>query len=153
MAKYSESNEPDKKVFREFISQRWFQLYNLDKDWAERALKYLLLTNAGGAIATMSFIGASKVRVQMGTKLALSLFLAGIIIVGILIAKTYHHMAGLFRNWKMDSDKYLKDKISWDELIEADKNRSQDSKADIFLAYLGGACFIAGVIFGICSLL
>jgi len=60
MAKYSESNEPDKKVFREFISQRWFQLYNLDKDWAERALKYLLLTNAGGAIATMSFIGVTS---------------------------------------------------------------------------------------------
>ena len=36
------------------ITQRWVQLYELEKEWGERALKYLLLTNSGGAIATLS---------------------------------------------------------------------------------------------------
>ena len=41
----------------EYINERWSQLYELEKEWGKEAIKYLMLTNAGGAVATLSFIG------------------------------------------------------------------------------------------------
>jgi hypothetical protein len=80
------------------INERWRQLHALEKEWAERAVQYLFLTNAGGAIATLSFLGASeKAFNRTGLKWSLALFVAGLILVGFVIAKTYYHMSGLFK--------------------------------------------------------
>lgn len=40
------------------VNNRWAQLNNLSRDAVDRALNFLLLTNAGGAIATLSFLGS-----------------------------------------------------------------------------------------------
>ncbi|MGH7824985.1 MAG: hypothetical protein ACREQ7_07385 [Candidatus Binatia bacterium] len=56
----------------EFVDIRWNQLNALAKEDAERAINYLLLTNAGGAIATLSFLGAvESIRSQWAPKGAL----------------------------------------------------------------------------------
>jgi len=70
------------------IKQRWGQLYELEKEWGERALKYLILTNSGGAIATLSFLGASPSAINMrGAKTFLFLFVLGVFLVGVSTAK------------------------------------------------------------------
>lgn len=136
------------------INQRWGQLYELEKDWGEKALKFLLLTNSGGAIATLSFLGASQVAINsMGVKIALFLFLAGILLVGITTAKTFHDMSSLFKNWKSDVDMYYEDKITWEHLQNEDQRRAVPDSWDYVLPYTSFGFFIAGCFSGACSFL
>ncbi len=51
MEKYSKT-EPDIRNQRiDHLNTRWGQLYNLEKDWGERAVRYILMTNSGGEIS------------------------------------------------------------------------------------------------------
>lgn len=76
MAPYSQLDQATKDALNAYINRRWGQLYELEKEWGERALKYLFLTNSGGAIATLSFLGAAKELTGVGTKVALFLICA-----------------------------------------------------------------------------
>jgi hypothetical protein len=135
------------------INQRWGQLYELEKEWGERALKYLLLTNSGGAIATLSFLGASPAAINMvGAKISLFLFVFGVFLVGVSTAKTFHHMSGLFKAWKSDADHYYSDKITWEHLQAEDKKRAVEDFWDYAIPYTSFGCFIAGSVSGAVSL-
>jgi hypothetical protein len=135
------------------INQRWGQLYELEKEWGERALKYLILTNSGGTIATLSFLGASPSAINMrGAKISLFLFVLGVFLVGVSTAKTFHHMSGLFKAWKEDVDNYFSDKITWEHLQEQDNNRAVEDFWDYAIPYLSFGCFIGGSISGAVSL-
>jgi hypothetical protein len=72
------------------INLRWQQLYELEKEWGQTAIKYLVMFNAGGAIATLSFVGALGAS-QIGNTaiVALSLFVEGVIIAGFMLARAY----------------------------------------------------------------
>lgn len=154
MELFSKQNTDIRQSLNASINQRWGQLYELEKDYGEKALKYLLLTNSGGAIATLSFLGASQVAINsMGAKIALFLFLAGILLVGISTAKTFHHMSSLFTNWKSDVEKYYEDKITWEHLQNEDKSRAVPDSWDYVLPYMSFAFFIAGCFSGACSFL
>ncbi len=60
-----------------------------------------MLTNSGDAVAILSFLGASDRAFKLvGAKVALAIFVAGIIFVAIAAARTYHRMHGLFEAWK-----------------------------------------------------
>lgn len=135
------------------INQRWGQLYELEKEWGEKALRYLLLTNSGGAIATLGFLGASPNAINMlGAKISLFLFVFGVFLVGVSTAKQFHHMSNLFKCWKSDVDNYYADKIAWEHLNEEDKNRSVEDFWDYAIPYLSFGCFIGGSISGAISL-
>jgi hypothetical protein len=115
------------------------------KKSGEKALKYLLLTNSGGAIATLSFLGAAtKVPTGMGTKFALFLFVLGLILAGVSTAKTFHHMSNLFKNYKKSVEDFYSEKITWSALSEADKERADTNCFDYIIPYLSFFCFIAG---------
>lgn len=129
----------------ERINQRWGQLYQLEKEWGERCLSYLMVTNAGGAIATLSFLGASDRALGMGgVKFALGLFVLGIVLVGVCIARAYHHMSGLFHAWKRDTDHFFQGRITRQHLHDSDNARAQDSIWDFVLGYVAFGCFILG---------
>jgi ABC-type Fe3+-siderophore transport system permease subunit len=131
------------------IDKRWGQLYSLEKDWGEKALRYLLVTNAGGAIATLSFIGASDEALNLaGAKIALFLFIVGVLCVGISVAKIYHHMSNLFRSYKRDVDQFFNDMISWESLTKGDANRAKETIWDYIFPYLSLSCFIGGCVAG-----
>lgn len=135
------------------INQRWGQLYELEKQWGERALKYLLLTNSGGAIATLGFLGASPSAINMvGAKISLFLFVLGVFLVGVSTAKTFHYMSHLFNAWKTDVDNYYSDKITWEHLHEEDKKRAVPDFWDYAIPYTSFVCFIAGAVSGAISL-
>ena len=93
--------------------------------WIDRVLRYLFLTNAGGAIAVLSFMGASEnVRAMLGPKWALGFFVMGLILLGILSAYQLHHSAELNNEWRRSLQQYLAGRITWDVLIEGDQERS-----------------------------
>ena len=54
--------ESEEKV--KFIDARWAQLHEIEKESADNIFRYLLLVNSGGAIATLSFLGASSVALE-----------------------------------------------------------------------------------------
>ena len=135
------------------IDRRWKQLYELEKEWGERALKYLFLTNSGGSIATLSFLGAYDKALNLnGTKLALFLFLLGVILAGVSTAKVYHNMSRLLREYKIGVENFYNDKVSWDYLIEEDKKRSKAGFLDHAIPYASFACFIIGCLLGATAL-
>jgi len=144
MPLYSQLDQPTKEVLNAHINRRWGQLYELEKEWGERALKYLFLTNSGGAIATLSFLGAAKELTGVGTKIALFLFVLGIVFAGISTAKTFHHMSGLLKKYKQGVDDFYADKITWVALSDADKERAVAGWLDYMIPYLSFFCFIMG---------
>ena len=149
------SNTPPdlRQIIDGHINQRWGQLYELEKEWGDRALRYLLMTNSGGAIATLSFLGASQVAIQMtGAKIALFLFILGVVLVGASTAKQFHHMSHLFKSWKADVSNYYTDKVTWEHLRSEDDKRAVADFWDYFLPYGSLASFIGGCIAGAVSL-
>lgn len=131
------------------LNQRWRQLYELDKEWGEKAFKYLFLTNSGGAIATLSFLGAAKDLSYLPClKLALVAFVLGVVLVGASIARTYHNISSLFKHYRNDANNFIKDSVSWEFLIAEDENRAKPSVWMYIFPYLSFICFIVGSITG-----
>lgn len=143
MVLYSQLDQATKEFLNEHINRRWGQLYELEKDWGERALKYLFLTNSGGAIATLSFLGAAGL-INGGAKLALLLFVLGLVFTGIAIAKTFHHMSSLLKAYKQGVEDFQSDKITWIVLVDSDKVRAVATWLDYVIPYSSFFCFIAG---------
>lgn len=144
MALYSQLDQPTKDLLNANINRRWGQLYELEKEWGEKALKYLMLTNSGGAIATLSFLGAAKELTTSGTKVALFLFVLGLVFAGLTIAKTFHHMSRLLKKYKQGVEDFYSDKITWTVLTEGDKERAVTDCFDYITPYASFFCFIAG---------
>ncbi len=149
MELFSKQDHDLRQSLNEYINQRWKQLYELEKEWGERALRYLFLTNSGGAIATLSFLGTSSATINLfSAKIALFLFVLGVFLVGVSTAKTFHHMSSIFKAWKADADNYYSDKITWDYLHAQDKTRSGVGFLDYAIPYASFGCFIFGSISG-----
>jgi hypothetical protein len=135
-----------------FISARWAQLNGLTKEWGDKAVRYLMLTNAGGAVAVLSFMASDKVREMVGPKIALSCFALGVIVTGILVAKQLHRVERIFKDYRKDSTRYLIDQIEWLALTIDDDNRAQPTFWDYFWGYAAFALFIGGCVAGGISL-
>jgi len=137
----------------DYISARWAQLNALTKDWSDKAVKYLTLTNAGGAAAVLSFMASDKVREMVGPRIALCSFAAGVIFTGILVAKQLHRFEGMFKGYKRDSEQYLADRIEdWGTVLSRDEDRTQTSFWDYGLGYAAFILFIGGCVAGGLSL-
>ena len=99
------------------MSQRWTQINTLRNDFIEKAIRFLFLTNAGGAVAVLSFIGNSDEARRMGGPLfALVCFALGIVFIGIYLAIQYHRFDSLLRGYYSDVRKYYADQMEWLEL-------------------------------------
>ena len=134
-------------------TERWAQINTLRNQWIEKALRFLILTNAGGAVAVLSFIGNSdEARRMFGPRFALSCFALGIIVAGIFIAIQFHRFDFMFRGYHSDSAKYFSDEIEWDELKKNDDDRSGPHSIDYVWPYISFILFILGCIAGGLSL-
>lgn len=143
-----------RKARIDYINQRWGQLYSLEKDTGEDALKMLFLTNAGGAVANLSFIGAiGKNQIHVCAKISLACFILGLIFVGISKAKQFHHMSRLFKRWKEEVGQYFKDELTWEEVDGRDDARAKEDFLDYFFPYAAFACFLIGCGLGFSALL
>lgn len=134
-----------------YLNQRWRQLYELEKEWGEKAVNFLFLTNSGGAIATLSFLGSDKLLTEfqcLNFKVGLILFVIGLIFVGVTIARAYHHMLTLFNGYKKDANKFLLDLVCWKHLSDEDESRVNSMCLQFAPPYASFTCFISGCIFG-----
>lgn len=154
MANFTDQPPEVRKIYIDLVNQRWGQLHALEKEWFERAIQYLFLLNSGGAIATLSFLGASKIPFASatGVKVSLGSFILGIVLVGLSVAKSYYRMAGLFRHYRKNVNLYFKDQISWEYLTDKDEKRSEARWLDHLLPWLSFGCFIIGCGLGSFSL-
>lgn len=154
MKKFSETEINVRNQHITHINQRWNQLYYLEKESGDKALRYLLLTNSGGAIATLGFLGAFESATDMlGVKLSLFLFIIGIILLGVSVAKQYHHMSKLFNLWMRNTNRYFRDEIDYDSMNKKDDNMAVEDCWDFVIPYSSFACFVLGCITGLTSLL
>ena len=137
----------------EYVSIRWKQLNTLEKEWGDKAVNFLILINGGGAVAVLSFLGASSAaREMVSPRWALLCFTLGVIATGILIANTVHLMTNLGLGWRNDADEYLKRKLKWEVLLENDKTRTGSNYVGFTLGYFAFGMFIAGCLVGGISL-
>jgi hypothetical protein len=135
------------------ISARWAQLNQLTKEWSDKAINYVLLTSAGGAVAVLSFMGGSdKVRQMAGPWFALICFSVGVICVGILVAKQLHRFEAIFKGYMKDSTRYLADQIEWNTLRTDDDARAKPSAWDYAWGYIAFGLFFGGCVAGAISL-
>jgi hypothetical protein len=149
MTKFSELDAETRERHHNSIGRRWSQLHELEEQWAERSFKYLFLTNSGGAIATLSFLGASKEVLSLfPAKLALAFFVVGIFLMGVATAKTYHPMSSLYEKYKASVRELYADRITWDYLNDEDNKRAVTDYLDYAIPYGSFACFIFGCIAG-----
>lgn len=155
MALYSQLGPEQQTQVLARVNSRWSQLHALEKEWGEKAYKYLLLTNTGGAIATLSFLGtASKALDTSWARWALCAFVAGVLMTGVALAHKYHNSANLFWDYRADANLYLDDKMEWKNLWAADVKRSV--KRGGWALWLPYAClltFWSGCIIGAVAIL
>ena len=82
MTKWSGHPEENKKAFNGWAERRSNQLLRLVEDTELRILRYLMVTNAGGAIALLSFLGTSEhARSLLGLNCRLSCLLSASLFV------------------------------------------------------------------------
>jgi hypothetical protein len=155
---FSQLPPEDRKFFQERFNERWEQLYHLEKDYGLDAIKHLFLTNSGGAVATLAFIGTQKTQVTAGAIASLLLFGFGIILVGFHKAIIYHGISGIFKEYKQDVNNCFIDKLDILNVFKKDEERVHKfdigkwGKLAIFIPYFSFGCFIAGSTIGISSL-
>jgi L-cysteine desulfidase len=113
----------------------------------------LFLTNAGGAAATLAFIGATKTPIAMVAKISLILFVVGVVLAGVSRARYFHWVSALFWNWKNLIRQLESGAKTWDVVVSSDTEKSRPKFVDYAIPYLSFACFVAGAVVGAIALL
>lgn len=121
-------------------------LRELLKTSAGHARQYLILTNAGAAVALMAFMGASEqVRRSPIAWMSLGFFFLGVIASGALAALDYHARKADFQLWLTDSDIFFANKMDIEELYERLNSRNKKiGYRPVIAGYAAFACFILG---------
>jgi cytochrome b subunit of formate dehydrogenase len=147
--KFSESPPELRQQRLDYIDKRWKQLAEATVARLDAAVTFLMLTNSGGALATLSFMGAMKTISPLpGASWMLALFLLGVVFVGILRTIHYYRMAWLFSGWRDDVANAMKDQLSWSELLARDNHRAKYFVVADIVGWLAFSCFIAGTAIG-----
>lgn len=132
-----------------YIDSRWKGLAEQIVVRLDAAVNYLMLANAGGAIATLGFMGAMKtVRPIAEAPLMLGLLLVGIALVGVLRAIHYYRISWLFAAWRDDVNAHLTGKLGWKALLERDARRSNRFVLADLVGILAFGCFLYSIYIG-----
>ncbi|PKO68276.1 MAG: hypothetical protein CVU22_09080 [Betaproteobacteria bacterium HGW-Betaproteobacteria-16] len=140
---------PELQQSREkYHDERFHQLNGLLTSSSGAAWSYLLAVNGGAAAGILAFIGAkASVAVQMWPYAVLSLFVLGLLCVGFAHAAIVHKVQGLLQNWSSTMERYWKNQVGWDYLMERDQDLVYRwRKVPWILGWLSLLLFIAGII-------
>jgi hypothetical protein len=137
-----------------YINTRWKQLHEMTSDASKDAATYLMVTNSGGAIAVLSFMGAMKsINPFPGAIWILGSFVLGVVLLGIARAVNYYRGYWLFSGWKRDVSKYYADNAEWSALLAEDEKRSDYFVWIDVIAWLSFLCFLTGLLIGFISIM
>lgn len=132
-----------------FINFRWKELYELEVKYGNDAMRYLFLTNAGGAATVLAFMGtSSEIKGLCSMKVSLIFFAVGLILAGVLIAFLMHRSGFIFDQWRKDVSFYYGQKKKYSEILDADDVRSDRSQIALVIGYCSFGSFIIGLILG-----
>jgi hypothetical protein len=148
--KYDDLTDEGKQDYVDAVNVRWGQLHALSKEHAEGGIKYLFTTNAGGAVAVLTYLGATAGSDESSSaiKWALGVFFLGIVLVGCLKLYLVHYAEDLFSHYQQETDKYFDGQIDWNELSDSDKEKVGNNKIGFNLGYGSFSCFIVGCLLG-----
>ena len=139
------------------IQQATEEFFRAWEESETRWLKYLLLTNAGGAIAAASFLGAMKsthVAFTVGLSLALAIYVLGIIFSGFLAFISVMSHRKLNDTWLQDRAKFWNDEIKVSELFPRTESASKTGgRWTSPLEYCAFGSFIAACLVSLGSIL
>jgi len=153
MTLWSEIPEPRQKVLHQWADDRYELLRRMAEDSAVRLVRYLVLTNAGGAITIISFMGASDiVRDSVYAKFALALFVIGLILIGIAMIQLTISNDKNYTELVKDQNKMYLDEISWEQFRENNDSRIEKMEWINWIAAFSGGCFIVGAGVGVWNL-
>ena len=141
----------DNRDHGEYINQRWKQLYELDMEWCKEAIKWLMLINSGGAVASLGFIGSffkDKSHPSLASVFCLGFFLLGLVLGLVLIIYFYEQVSKLFRDYSSD----IKKGLSFNELCKNDDSRIPSGKLGRVFGYLSLVFMCLGGISGLIAI-
>jgi len=107
-----------------------------------------ILANSGGAVATLSFMGAaSELRALWGPRVALCAFLLGVLACGLVLGARARNASNAYVQFLADVEKFRKSDISWDEL-SVRSSPTHGAKLVTGLAIATYACLVVGAAAG-----
>ena len=131
------------------INRRWGQLHALEHEYTLAGLRFLFYSNAGGTIATLGLIGATRFEASdFLVRWALISFVAGVILYGISVLVLYFRVVSIHAGYRQDVDKRFDGSLSQDELNANDLQRSSESIVDYVAPFGSFFCFVNGCIIG-----
>jgi hypothetical protein len=108
--KYSEIKQkfPDfDKLISNYIADTYKRYYENYIRCSDKVWTFLFTTNAGGAIAVLSFIGSSNITKSILPILSLCFYATGVILVGVLMALAYHRSLNGVIDWNKKNGRLL----------------------------------------------
>jgi hypothetical protein len=133
---------------RKRLSDRVELLWKLTEACEADVAKYLLLANSGGAVATLSFMGAAAdLRALPGPHVALVAFLLGVVLCGATLGVRANNASSAYVQFLEDANKYQSAIITWNELVER-SSPTRGALLTTILAALTYLCLIAGAVAG-----
>lgn len=135
--------------YKKYVAERWKHLSNITDERFREALKLLFLTNAGGAVAMLTFLGTTAtVRAEDWTWALLKLFCSGIALLIVFHLLTAAKTSRLFQKFRHDVAELYADRLEWKKLIDGDSRRSDEWKVLLLLPIASLICLLAAMIIG-----
>ena len=141
-------SEEGKESVKVYIDGRWKQLNDLTREYTNYAVKYCFATNAGGAIALLSYIGVFKgIPPEFPSlKYVLCLFLLGVLFAACPILLLLHEFDNLLQGWRKDTKQFFSEEIGYEELNKNDESRLKGGKWPWITGYISLGCFVVGIL-------
>lgn len=146
----SDLNDEMRDVRNKSIANRHNELHSLMIASDDTALNYLFITNGVGLVLTLATITAlfGLDATPLLAKVALGVFFAGVLFVGLYKAYTLTYYEEVFEHFQSLITRYYQGEISWEEVRKSDREKEGDSMIPYILGYGAFFCFIGG---GICA--
>ena len=145
--KFSDTTDEKLRQVRiAYVEKRWSDLADRYRVLVDEAARYLFLVNSGGAIATLSYMGALKtVDPIPGARLMLIFFLCGVLLVGVGRALGSYRSYSILMGWSRSVSLYYSNAIDWDDLLKQDAEKGKPSLVTDAIAWSCFACFVSGL--------
>ena len=156
MIKFSEISKEDRPWFISHIETKADLVLKESQDARLAALRFLFFVNAGGAVATASFIATAEKFDDNRLVWALIYFIGGLVCVGALNAFRYHVSIKVADVWIANLNFFYKNEVSWKDLFSKteEANPARLFKyLDPLIGYCSFASFILGCLLAGCDLL
>lgn len=118
--------------------------------WMQVAVRFFVLANAGAAVATLSFIGATGAGFPWTAVVALACFVTGLVVAGVVIVEQLFGAYQLFRIRTTPDPRSMKEEFRRSRVLRL-HDKVGRWRAHLLLGAFGS--FVVGCVVGLVSLL